>query len=502
MARPDELIEPLPLDQEDKNKLDYIARNMPLVADISRSDMLLYACHTPQTSILLGKAAPHSTVSVRAHHTFGQRVTILQESTLFKALRQGIAITGNRRMIDRGAPVIQRIRPIRGHNGQVIGALSIEATLIADVRQKARSKVFQRAVHLLQTMLLAGELHNGENLSCFTENDGIMVVDHQRIIRYLSGIATEQYRKLGYLDNLVGRHLSTLETGDERMAYQVLETCACAEQTFEERQRIWVRKAIPLVGFFHPLPWNRPWLWFRRAPVGVLFTIHDATEEQKKERELKIKSAMICEIHHRVKNNLQTVAAILRIQMRRSPDPSVKQALKDSVQRVMSMAVVHEYLSREESQAINIREVARRIIQETQEGVLGPDKQIQIRLEPGNNLYLPGRQATACALIINELLQNAVEHGFEEQNNGVITIDLQDLGQDVCIVIHDDGAGLPADFDLSQTTSMGLQIVRTLVKDDLRGDIQIASNGGVRAIIRFSKKVLEGEELWNGNGSS
>jgi two-component sensor histidine kinase len=385
--------------------------------------------------------------------------------------------------------------------------LSIESNFVADVRQKSRSKAFQRAVVGLQKMLLLGEIAGADALTPFREHDGVLVVDSQRVIRYASGIATERYRRLGYQDSLVGRHLSSLDTGDIVLFGLVVEELRCHEAEFEERpylrddhQLIWLRKAVPLISYPVGRPWWKPWEWLRRQHTGVLITIHDATEERRKERERKVPAAMVQEIHHRVKNNLQTVAALLRMQMRRSKNAEARQALKDSVGRVMSMAVVHEYLSRAERQAINIREVTQRIIQEIKQGVLNPEKQIHIVLEPGNNLYLPARQATACALVISELLQNAVEHGFEERSSGTIIVCLEDEGDEVCIEITDDGEGLPPGFDLAQVSSLGLQIVQTLVQEDLGGSFEIRSEGGVQVAVRFSKNVWEGDEHWNAQG--
>jgi two-component sensor histidine kinase len=191
------------------------------------------------------------------------------------------------------------------------------------------------------------------------------------------------------------------------------------------------------------------------------------------------------------------VAAVLRMQIRRSNDQQLRQILQDSVSRILSMAVVHEYLSREEGQAINIREVAQRIIQQTKQGVLSPDKQIRIVLQDGHNLYLPSRQATACALVINELLQNSVEHGYEERNIGTISVELVDEGDRVRIVLADDGEGLPPDCERGQISSLGLQIVQTLVQHDLQGSLEMTSLEGVQAIVQFPKRALEGEEHWN-----
>ena len=492
------------LSRDDRGKLARIARAMSLVSDISRSDLMLYARLSDQTGLLVAQSRPRSIMPVYTRDLVGRTVGPGEDVAVVRTLRWGYRSRGSRRLIAGGAPVRQEVWPIRGEEGRVIGALDIEANLIAYVRQKSRSRVFQRAVRLLLRMLILDEVRGVEGLSPFGQHDGILVVNHRRKTRYASGIATDHYRKLGYLDSLVNRHLSTLDTGDYTMFRQALEDGACHEAEFTERphlpgalERVWIRKAIPLVSYPIGVPWWEPWQWFRRRPMGVLFTIHDATEERRKAREQKIQSAMIQEVHHRVKNNLQTVAALLRMQGRRSKNPETKQILQDSVTRIMSMAVVHEYLSREEGQAINIREVTQRIIQQTRQAALTPEKQIRLVLSDGNNLYLPARQATACALVINELLQNAIEHGYETSRTGTIQVDLVDEGDLVRIVIADDGEGLPQDFDLGSTTSLGLQIVQTLVQDDLRGSFTIRSEQGVENVVEFSKSILEGEQSWN-----
>jgi two-component sensor histidine kinase len=488
---------------QDREKLAGIVLDMPIVADISRSDLVLYARRDAETAVVVGQARPHSIMPVYSDDLLGYRVDSESGSVVFRALRWGRRFRGSQRLIAGGAPVIQEVWPVRGSEGKIIAGLSIEANLIAYVRQKSRSKVFQRAVRVLQRMLLAGELKNVEALSPFGERDGILVVDYRRIARYASGIATDHYRKLGYLDTLVDRPLSALDASANEMYRDAFHDLSCHEAEFSERphfpgapERIWIRKAIPLVAFPWREFWWQPWKWLRRRPVGVLFTIHDATEERRKERERKIQSAMIQEVHHRVKNNLQTVAAVLRMQIRRSEDERVRQVLRDSVGRILSMAVVHEYLSREEGQAINVREVTQRVIQQTKQGGMSPDKQIRIEMTTGHNLYLPARQATACALVINELLQNSLEHAYKTQSVGTISVDLLDQGDQVRIVVADDGQGLPTDFDLDQTTSLGLQIVQTLVQDDLRGVFEIESDNGTEAIVQFSKSILEGEEHW------
>jgi two-component sensor histidine kinase len=349
-------------------------------------------------------------------------------------------------------------------------------------------------------MLLLGELVGAQALSPFTADDGILVVDGQRVIRYASGIATEHYRRLGYQDSLVGRQLSSLDTADRAIFDHVYQEHRCYEGETEEapyfkegRPRIWIRKAVPLKTSSWGKPLWPPWAWFRRSWSGVLFTIHDATMERLEAQEREVQAALVKEVHHRVKNNLQTVASLMRMKRRRSKNEETRRVLQDSENRILSMAVVHEYLSRADHQAINIRDVAQRIIQETRRGVLSDEKQIAVVLESSNSLYLPARQATACALVINELLQNAIEHGYVSRDAGEIVVRLVDGGDEVCIVVADDGEGLPPGFDLEQTSSLGLMIVQTLAKDDLKGSFVLESERGVTATVRFSKKVWEGE---------
>ena len=230
--------------------------------------------------------------------------------------------------------------------------------------------------------------------------------------------------------------------------------------------------------------------------MGALLTVHDETEVRRKERELKVKSAMIQEIHHRVKNNLQVIAALLRMQARRSESEEVRRALNDSVARILSVAVVHEFFAQQEAKIINIRDVSQRIVNHTRQGILHLDKRIRLTLS-GPGIYLPAQQATTCALIINELLQNAVEHGYERKPGGTISVDLKDDGDRVVIAVVDDGQGLPEDFSLEQADSLGLQIVQTLVHDDLKGQFELREGDGVSAIVTFPKQTLGGEEAWS-----
>jgi two-component sensor histidine kinase len=487
------------LTEEDIAFLQKIENDMPIVADISRADLLIYCLFSPHRAAVVAQAKPHSIASIHPEPVVGQTMTETEEPLVLQALSRGRSLQGNRTLIPDGAPVLQEIHPIRSGEGKVLGALCIETNLIEHERHRRRSKVFQRALRRLQEMLLWGDLEGAGQLSPFGEHDGIMVVDSQRWIQYASGIATNLYRRVGHLDSLVGKRTSELETEDEILVVRALREKHCIEEETHEGQREWIKKVIPLSSRGDQLVDLRYLLGLSRPNprlVGVLLTVHDETEVRRKERELKVKSAMIQEIHHRVKNNLQIIASLLRMQGRRSESDEVRRSLDDSVRRILSVAVVHEFFSQQEARVINIKDVSQRIVNHTRQGILQPDKRIRLTLR-GPSIYLPAQQATTCALIINELLQNAVEHGYERKPGGTISVNLQDDGDKVVIAVADDGQGLPEDFSLEQADSLGLQIVQTLVRDDLKGQFELREGDGVSAIVTFPKQTLGGEEAWS-----
>ncbi|MBC7261752.1 MAG: sensor histidine kinase [Chloroflexi bacterium] len=298
------------------------------------------------------------------------------------------------------------------------------------------------------------------------------------------------------MGNLLHQSIYNIETADAELVDEALNKGACVEREKEEHGRVWIRKAIPL---YARKEWWRFWLRSTAdvpspagsVPVGVMLTVHDATEARDKERELKAKMAMVQEIHHRVKNNLQVIASLLRLQARRATSPEVEQALQETVNRILSVAVVHEFLSYDSGSVINLRDVTQRIVEQMVQSVVDPSKNIRFQLT-GPGIYLSSQQATACALVINELLLNAVEHGYEQRNVGLVTIELNDEGEWVSISVSDDGAGIPSDFDLDEQGGLGLRIVRTLVQGDLKGKFELQGDKGVKAIVTFPKTSLGG----------
>jgi two-component sensor histidine kinase len=208
--------------------------------------------------------------------------------------------------------------------------------------------------------------------------------------------------------------------------------------------------------------------------TGGLVLLRDVTDLRRRDRELVTKDATIREIHHRVKNNLQTVAALLRLQARRLDVPEGRVALEEAVRRVGAIAVVHETLSQAFDESVDFDEVTDQLTRlVTDVGSQG----IPIRARrTGSFGSISSDAATPLAMVYTELIQNAVEHAFDAERSGTIEIHCEREGDGLRLTIVDDGVGLPDGFSLEEAASLGLSIVNTLV-GELGGRITLGPRG-------------------------
>src|ERR671928_124822 len=209
------------------------------------------------------------------------------------------------------------------------------------------------------------------------------------------------------------------------------------------------------------------------AEEGALVLVRDVTDVRRRDRALLTKDATIREIHHRVKNNLQTVAALLRLQARRMTEPAARGALEESVRRVASIAVVHETLAGSREDVVAVDDVLDRVLPMLGDlAVVGPAARTR---RVGRVGELPAAAATPLVLVVTELLQNAAEHAFPDGSPGSIELVAERDGDDLVVRVVDDGQGLPEGFEPETSDGLGLQIVRTLVDSELGGSLAMTS---------------------------
>ena len=322
--------------------------------------------------------------------------------------------------------------------------------------------------------------------------DGLVLADagDGRILA-ANNAARHIYRVLG-IGSLVGRRADSEEINWTGF-HNVLRTGRAEEQELRQKGLFLDIRFLPLK--------------MAGKTERIIVVIEDITQLKLKDEELRVKSAVIKEIHHRVKNNLQTIASLLRLEQRRAASEETKVALRDSINRISSIALVHEYLSGQGTETVDINELGNGVFRTVMSSMKTPDLQLEMKFSAAD-LRLPSQQAASLALVLNELLQNALEHGFENRKSGTLTARIERISaknggtgmstesvpgmadistkenSDILLLqVEDDGVGLPRNFDLQKTKSLGLKIVQTVVQSDLKGTFQLQSGAGGRGTV-------------------
>ena len=213
------------------------------------------------------------------------------------------------------------------------------------------------------------------------------------------------------------------------------------------------------------------------------------TVEAKVQQDLLVKNSVIKEIHHRVKNNLQTVAGLLRMEARRSDLPEVRKALQESISRIESMALVHDIVSHYDEDYISIRSIFDELGRLLRSSLMNHQESVELVYQ-GDEEVISSHKAGYVSLIINELITNSLEHGFrEDQEEALISLTVEDRPDQILLDYRDTGRGFPQDFDLGRSKRLGLQIISNLVTHELKGALDLSNNlqGGVRIQITMGK---------------
>lgn len=202
---------------------------------------------------------------------------------------------------------------------------------------------------------------------------------------------------------------------------------------------------------------------FQPDEVKALETLAKQAAVSIEHAKLQVRNTLMQEMHHRVKNNLQQVASLLRLQMRMSTYQSLEEALNDTLSRILAIASVHDLLSREDLDHVGVRSIAETLVHHQQSSLIHPSRRIQFQVR-GDDVTLNMNQATQVSLVLNELIQNAIEHGFEITEGGEIHVNIEAHDDEISIWISNNGDPLPEGFDPSLVSNLGLKIVDNLAR--------------------------------------
>lgn len=453
------------LTAEQKNILQNMLPALGLASDIARAKLTVFLPDSDKKFFNIYKQIrPLTLLGEAGADMTGQRVRCLEEPLVARAMQQNIPVTGKREW-KLGIFSSFRVFPLRDGFGKCFGALSFDTDDPDEV-------MLRTALDFLM-IVPVGSVRQYERLS---PEDGLMVVDAQKVIIAVNNKARHIFQVLHVAD-VLGRRTNDLAI-NWPLVGMVIDTGIAESKQFFMHGRLLLMKVLPVPA--------------RPKSNCAIVILQDITELHKKDEELLIKSAVIKEIHHRVKNNLQTIVSLLRLQERRTESSEAKSILQDCIGRVNSIAVVHEYLSQQGDGMIDVGKVAKSIYQALVSSMLNSDFVLETDFAT-DSVLLPSEKATSIALILNELLQNAIEHAFAGRTNGKLTVRFNDSGSCYELLIADNGVGLPPDFSWQQSSSLGLKIIKTMAEADLKGSFALVplADGGVQASVIIPKGGVE-----------
>jgi two-component sensor histidine kinase len=352
---------------------------------------------------------------------------------------------------------------------RVIGL--IERTWLADGRGGRMEKVYLAAAEALFEMLEQGNfllLSQGQKVNETPRvGDGLIQLDALGNVIFASPNAQSAFRRLGFNQDLIEQKFS-------QVCSRLAKKPGLTDESLSLVTSGKISGAIELENKLATVTLRTLPLIKDKTQVGGLILVHDITLIRKKEKALLGKEATIREVHHRVKNNLQTVGALLRLQARRTKNDEVKKSLLEADRRINTIAIVHEYLSQSSEESINFDEILKNVILMLNEinSVFESNKENKVTKIIGTAENLHSQIATPLAMAIVELLQNSFQHGQPAKSPVEIIIDRSK--NSLLIQIKDYGPGLK-DKNV-KPESLGLDIVKTLVQDELRGELEFNQN--------------------------
>ncbi|MFN8670490.1 MAG: sensor histidine kinase [Candidatus Sericytochromatia bacterium] len=369
--------------------------------------------------------------------------------------------------IFNGLPLFQTLYPIKNKEDNVIGFLMVESSFDDSQKNTNLTNYFYFLIfESLINKLLSNAIFENTNLPKIKPSDGVLILDEMGIINYSNHIGINTLKRINSELLIEGNNFQEIFQDGVWKILQV--NSLYYEQEVKIKELTINIKSIHIDNF-------------------ILVILSDITEIRNKDQEIEIKSYIIKEIHHRVKNNLQSIVSLLRLQERRNKNQEVKDILSDNIQRITSIAIVHDYLSQKDVNSVDLSEMSKNIVNEISKTYSHPDKKINFKLNLPEKLFFPSSKAVSISLVLNEILNNILKHAFTEKDDGEVVLEIIE-SKTLKLIISDNGKGIPISFSPEKNGNLGWKIISNLVKEDLKGTYFLESNNpsGAKITIELS----------------
>lgn len=459
------------LSEDDIAHLTALVSEWGMLADFSFADLLLYVPVTSATGtnwLTASQVRAATGQTLYQSDLVGEYADDVDRPFIAAAAQSGQIQKGDITLAHLEDPVKMTAIPVT-REGNTIAVLTREVSSVSTRRtgqlERTYLSIFDDFANMVSTGLFPFSGRVAASSVAPRVGDGVIVLDGSARVRYASPNAVSALHRIGIRANAVGQSLAELGFAHDAARTSFERREPVVEELDQDHDVTLLVRSIPTL---------------KRGARGVnviggVVLMRDVSELRRRDRLILTKDATIKEIHHRVKNNLQTISSLLRLQARRLSSEEAKAAVADSVRRIRTIALVHETLSREPGEDVAFVEIVRPLIQLTQESLQSSEKPIRFEIR-GDAGRLPATIATPLSVVILELLQNVVDHAFgETRRDGVVRVFMQRDPDDDSLHLRviDNGVGVDERFDIAQATGLGLSIVRTLVTTELGGTISM-----------------------------
>lgn len=477
-------------DDSDKEWLHHLVADWQVISDLSFADLLLILQKGDGSYVFAEQCRPSTVVSMRIDDVVGQEVDPWMVEECNKAMKHHGVYKSENMITDGDMNICNTYAPIR-HNAKTLGLVLRETNLEnreANGRYEWESISVGRQLFSMiareqfpYTDAVMNQRHNAR------VSDGFMLLTKDGEITYASPNAISCFRRLGMIDTMPGKNLGEIGTALLHENDPVPETLplvlmgkAAVDSELNANHSVVSIRSMPLMD--------------EQGRTGAIVLCRDITELRRREVELQTKDATISEIHHRVKNNLQAVSALLRLQARKTKSEEVKKELHEAQRRVQTIAMVHEGLSQTADENVDFDKVISNLLRMSVDLASMKDQHISIDFV-GKFGKMPAQDATPLSLVLTELITNAVEHGFEGRKEGHITVSVGREGKCLNVVVEDDGNGMDQEENngmaRSSGSGLGTQIINTFVTNDFGGSVrwERGREGGTRVILDMTLRA-------------